>query len=225
MKTILITGASDGIGKASAIKLNELGYKLYLFGRTKEKLDDVAKLENVIKSYCFDAHDRKQLNEALDDIVNNGGVDILINNMGANLKKQEVKDIDIDLFEQMIDLNCTSHLICIQKLLPKMIQEGKGNIINVLSSVCKYDNPTMGSYTASKKAMEAISDTLAKEVKDKGVVVTAIYPGGVNTNFRETRRPDYLNPDTIADAIVYAIENSDGLVQEIVIRPSVENNY
>lgn len=225
MKTVLITGASDGIGKATANKLNELNYKLILFGRTKEKLDEVAKLDNVIKSYCFDAHDRNALNQALDDIANNGGVDILINNMGANLKKQEIKDIDINLFEQMFDLNCTSHLICIQKLLPAMLEKGKGNIVNVLSSVCKFDNPNSGSYTASKKAMEAISNILAKEVKDKGIIVTAIYPGGVDTNFREKERPDYLKPETIADAIAYALNNEDGLVQDITIRPAVENNY
>lgn len=145
--------------------------------------------------------------------------------MGANLKKEEVKDISIDLFEKMMDLNCTSHLICIEKMLPKMLENSKGNIVNVLSSVCKFNNVTMASYTASKKAMEAISNTLAKEVKDKGIVVTNIYPGGVDTNFRATRRPDYLKADTIADSIVYAIENKNGLVQEIVIRPEIENNY
>lgn len=225
MKTVLITGASDGIGKATAIKLNELGYKLFLFGRTKEKLDEVARLENVVKSYCFDAHNRQDLINALDDINNNGGVDILINNMGANLGKQEVKDIDVDIFEQMLDLNCISHLICIQKVLPNMIEKGHGNIVNILSSCCKYDNPTIGAYTASKKAMEALSDTLRKEVKDKGIVVTAIYPGGVDTNFRTINRDDYLRADTIADAIVYAINNKDGLLQEIVVRPVVENNY
>lgn len=225
MKTVLITGASDGIGKATAIKLNELGYKLFLFGRTKEKLDEVARLENVVKSYCFDAHNRQDLINALDDINNNGGVDILINNMGANLGKQEVKDIDVDIFEQMLDINCISHLICIQKVLPNMIEKGHGNIVNILSSCCKYDNPTIGAYTASKKAMEALSDTLRKEVKDKGIVVTAIYPGGVDTNFRTINRDDYLRADTIADAIVYAINNKDGLLQEIVVRPVVENNY
>lgn len=225
MKKVLITGASDGIGKATAIKLNELGYKLYLFGRTKEKLDEVAKLDNVIKTYCFDAHDRQSLYNALDDIVSNGGVDVLVNNMGANLKKEEVKDITVDLFESMMDLNCTSHLICIEKLIPQMINNKKGNIVNVLSSVCKFNNIAHASYTASKKAMEAISQTLAKEVKDKGVVVTGIYPGGVDTNFRSNNRPDYLKAETIAKAIVYAIENDNGLVQDIVIRPEVENNY
>ncbi len=225
MKTVLITGASDGIGKATALKLNELGYRLYLFGRSQDKLEEVSKLSNVLGSYCFDAHDRNKLYAALDDIASKGGVDILVNNMGANLKKEEVKDITIDLFEKMMDLNCTAHLICIEKLLPQMIEKGHGNIVNVLSSCCKFNNPTMAAYTASKKAMEAVSNTLAKEVKGKGIIVTGIYPGGVDTNFRTTQRPDYLLPETIASAIVYAIENDNGLVQEIIVRPEVENNY
>lgn len=226
MKTVLITGASDGIGKASAKLLDSLGYKLYLFGRTKEKLDELTNsLNNVVKSYCFDALNRDELYKALKDIKENGGVDVLVNNMGANLKKQEVKEIDIDIFEKMMNLNCTSHLICIEELLPQMIEKKKGNIINILSSSCLYNNPTMAAYTASKKAMEAISATLAKEVKEYGVVVTGIYPGGVDTNFRTLDRPDYLKAETIAKQIPLIIENEDGLIQEIVIRPVVENNY
>lgn len=226
MKTVLITGASDGIGKESAKLLDSLGYKLFLFGRTKEKLDNLAgNLNNVIKTYCFDAQDRDELYKALKDINELGGVDVLINNMGANIKKEEVKDITIDLFEKMMNLNCTSHLICIEEMLPKMIEKKQGNIINILSSSCLYNNPTMAAYTASKKAMEAISATLAKEVKDLGIVVTGIYPGGVDTNFREKDRPDYLRAETIAKQIPLIIENKDGLIQEIVIRPIVENNY
>lgn len=226
MKTVLITGASDGIGKATAIKLDSLGYKLFLFGRNKEKLDAlVSTLKNCVKAYSFDANNTSDLNNALDDINSLGGVDILINNMGANLKKELVKDISIDLFEKMMNINCTTHLICIKKLLPRMIENKSGHIINILSSSCKYNNPTMAAYTASKKAMEAISNTLAKEVKEYGIVVTGVYPGGVDTNFRELDRPDYLRPETIAKQIVYAIENDDGLIQEIIIRPIVENNY
>lgn len=226
MKTVLITGASDGLGKATAIKLDELGYKLFLFGRNKEKLDKVSNsLNSVIKSYCFDAKDRDKLYEALKDINELGGVDVLVNNMGANLKKQEVKDMDINLFEEMLNLNCISHLICIQELLPKMIEKKSGNIINILSSSCKFDNPTLAGYAASKKAMEEISRTLVKEVKQYGIVVTGVYPGGIDTNFRTLDRPDYLRPETIAKQIAFILENDDGLIQEIVTRPIVENNY
>ena len=91
MKKILITGASDGIGKALALMLDEKGYKTYLFGRNPEKLNSL-KLNNCLKKYAFDLKDRDKLNEALNDIRLSGGVDILINNAGFNYKKEEVKD-------------------------------------------------------------------------------------------------------------------------------------
>ena len=84
----------------------------------------------------------------------------------------------------------------------------------------------MGGYTASKKAMEALSKILVKEVKDKGIKVLDVYPGGVDTNFRINERTDYLRPETIAKHIIYVLENNeDGMMQEIVCRPIVENNY
>ena len=225
MKKILITGGSDGIGKALALMLDEKGYETYIFGRNPEKLNNL-KLNHCIKKYAFDLKDRDKLYEALNDINNSGGVDILINNAGFNYKKEEVKDINISGLEDMMWVNCLSHLVCIEAVLPRMLEKGEGMIVNVLSSCCKANIATMGGYTASKKAMEALSKILVKEVKDKGVKVLDVYPGGVDTNFRRNERTDYLRPETIAKHIIYVLENNeDGMMQEIVCRPVVENNY
>ena len=225
MKKILITGGSDGIGKALALMLDEKGYETYILGRNPEKLNNL-KLNHCIKKYAFDLKDRDKLNEALNDINNSGGVDILINNAGFNYKKEEVKDINISGLEDMMWVNCLSHLVCIEAVLPRMLEKGEGMIVNVLSSCCKANIATMGGYTASKKAMEALSKILVKEVKDKGVKVLDVYPGGVDTNFRRNVRTDYLRPETIAKHIIYVLENNeDGMMQEIVCRPVVENNY
>ena len=225
MKKILITGGSDGIGKALALMLDEKGYETYIFGRNPEKLNNL-KLNHCIKKYAFDLKDRDKLNEALNDINNSGGVDILINNAGFNQKKEEVKDINISGLEDMMWVNCLSHLVCIEAVLPRMLEKGEGMIVNVLSSCCKANIATMGGYTASKKAMEALSKILVKEVKDKGVKVLDVYTGGVDTNFRRSERTDYLRPETIAKHIIYVLENNeDGMMQEIVCRPVVENNY
>lgn len=225
MKKILITGGSDGIGKALALMLDEKGYETYIFGRNPEKLNNL-KLNHCIKKYAFDLKDRDKLNETLNDINNSGGVDILINNAGFNYKKEEVKDINISGLEDMMWVNCLSHLVCIESVLPEMLKKGEGMIVNVLSSCCKANIATMGGYTASKKAMEALSKILVKEVKDKGIKVLDVYPGGVDTNFRVNERSDYLRPETIARHIIYVLENNeDGMMQEIVCRPIVENNY
>lgn len=225
MKKVLITGASDGLGKALAKLLDEKGYQLYLFGRNKEKLDAI-KLNNVIAKYAFDYRNREDLYTALKDIKDKGGVDVLVNNTGANLKKSSVLDINIQDLDDMLNINCIGHLICIQELVPAMVNLKQGQIINVLSSCCKFDNKDVAAYTASKNAMQSISKILNKEVKDLGVKVCDIYPGGIDTNFRTLDRPDYLRPETIAKQILYVIENNeDGIIQEIVTRPAVENNY
>jgi len=225
MKKVLITGASDGIGKALATLLDDGNYELYLFGRNVDKLNSL-KLNNVKKQYCFDYLNQEALNKALDDIVSLGGVDVLVNNAGGNIERNQIINIDINNFENMFKINCIGQLICLQKLVPLMINNKDGQVINILSSVCKVNIVNNGAYTASKKAMEAISKVLVKEVKDQGVKVCDIYPGGVNTNFRKEDKPEYLDPLTIAKQIKNVIDNNDdGMIQEIVIRPTCENNY
>ncbi len=225
MKKVLITGASDGIGKAIAHALDKDGYSLYLFGRTPSKMDALD-IKHLNKKYTFDMKDRDALNNALEDIQKDGGVDILINNAGFNAGKAEVKDILVDDLQAMFDVNTIAPMICIQKCIPSMLEKKDGLIINVLSSCCLFNNPNNGGYTASKNAFESLSKILVKEVKEKGIKVLDVYPGGVDTNFREIDRPDYLKPETVARHVVYAIENNeDGMIQEIVVRPIVESNY
>lgn len=225
MKKVLITGASDGIGKQIAKRLDKEGYSLYLFGRTQSKLDALD-IEHCARKYCFDMKDRDSLNTALESISKDGGVDILINNAGFNAGKDEVKDININDLEDMISVNAIAPLICIQKCIPSMLEKKEGMIVNILSTTCLFSNPNNGGYTASKATFQALSKILVKEVKEEGIKVLDVYPGGVDTNFREIDRPEYLKPETIAKHIVYAIENNDdGMIQEIIVRPTCENNY
>lgn len=225
MKKVLITGASDGIGKEIAKQLDKDGYSLYLFGRTQSKLDNLD-IEHCARKYCFDMKDEDALSNALDSINQDGGIDILINNAGFNAGKNEVKDMSINDLKSMLAVNTIAPLICIQKLIPFMINQKEGMIVNILSSTCLFSNPNNGGYTASKAAFQALSKILVKEVKDKGIKVLDVYPGGVDTNFREAERPDYLKAETVAKHIAYAIENNeDGMIQEIVVRPICENNY
>lgn len=225
MKKVLITGASDGIGKAITYALDKDGYSLYLFGRTQSKMDGLD-IQHIAKKYTFDMKDRDALNNALEDIQKDGGVDILINNAGFNAAKAEVMNILVDDLQAMFDVNTIAPMLCIQKCIPTMLEKKDGMIINILSSCCLFNNPNNGGYTASKNAFESLSKILVKEVKDKGIKVLDVYPGGVDTNFRTIDRPDYLKPETVAKHIVYAIENNeDGMIQEIVVRPIVENNY
>lgn len=225
MKTIVITGSSDGIGKALVHQLYK-EYKIIALGRNVEKMKKLKEECPLIIDYTFDLINQQELYQCIQTIKEQHKVDILINNAGANVKKEMVIHQNIDEFNYMMQLNCISPLILMQEFAKEMIQNKKGHIINVLSTCCLFDNVTMSGYTASKKAFEAFSKALTKEIKEYNVFVTNIYPGGTNTNFRAIERLDYLNPTTVAKAIqnVLAMPN-DGCIQDLVLRPLVENNY
>ena len=231
--TIFISGASDGLGKAMAL---EIAYrtpcKLALCGRNEEKLRDVLKQIHSINPLCevivasFDASDIKACEQFADHVLNQfGNISILVNNAGANVRKSKVEEIDINEFNYMFQLNCVSHLAFIQKFLPKMKENKDGLIMNILSSCCLHNNVNVGAYTACKQAMNALHKILVKEVKDDNIKVSGIYPGGINTNFRELDRPDYLEPSKLAKVLVDMMEIEDGVIHDLVIRPMVESNF
>jgi len=226
-KTVIITGASDGLGRALAVLLSE-SYDLALCGRKQEKMDETLALLSRsadVYSECFDMMDEAAVASFCDHVkAHFSRVDVLVNNAGANLGKGLVKDMDLGGLRKMMELNCISHVEMIQKVYPIMKEQGEGKIINVLSSSVLFHTENNAAYAASKAAMDSISKTLLKEAKADNIRVTCVYPGGIDTSFRTAARHDYLRPETVASAIRNAIEVEDGAMQEIVIRPLVENN-
>lgn len=225
-KVVLITGATDGIGKALAVALAK-EYRLVLCGRSEEKMK--ALLQEVgdacVYHACFDITNDVKRHEFCTDVKEKvGNVDVLVNNAGANTKKDRVTDIDLDDLRYMFELNCVSSLGMIQEIYPGMKEQGAGLIVNILSSCCLYHSPMAGSYTATKKAMEGISKILLKEVKNDNIGVCNVYPGGVDTNFRAIPNHNYLKPESVAKMIKACIENEEGCVHEIVHRPFIEDN-
>ena len=225
-KKVLITGATDGIGRALAVLLAK-EYDLILCGRSEDKmnqlLDEVG--EGCIYHECFDMTDDAVRHSFCENVrAHAGHIDVLVNNAGANTKKDKVTDIDLSDLRYMFELNCVSALGMIQEFYPGMKEQGKGLFVNILSTCCLFNSPLTGSYSASKDAMQAISKILLKEVKDENIGVCNVYPGGVDTNFRAVPNHNYLRPETIANMVKACIENEEGCVHEIVVRPSIENN-
>jgi short-subunit dehydrogenase len=225
-KKILITGATDGIGKALALVLAD-EYDLILCGRSKEKMEQLTESlgDACLYQECFDITNDAQRKSFCQYVTEEfGTIDVLVNNAGANTKKDKVTDIDLNDLRYMFELNCVSALGMIQEFYPGMSQQKKGLIVNILSTCCLFNSPLTGSYSASKDAMQAISKILLKEVKDENIGVCNVYPGGTDTNFRAVANHDYLKPETIAKMVKACIENEEGCVHEIVVRPSIENN-
>lgn len=225
-KTVVITGATDGIGKALSILLSK-DYNLALCGRNEEKMSLlVRELGNAhVYTECFDITDGSMRHGFCQRVMQEfGAVNVLVNCAGANTKKDKIVDINLDDLRYMFELNCVSALGMIQEVYPLMAQRQQGLFVNILSSCCLFSNPTTGSYSATKDAMEGISKILTKEAKADGIGVCNVYPGGVDTNFRAVPNPNYLRPETIAKMIRNCIEIGDGCVHDIVIRPFIEDN-
>ena len=225
-KTVLITGATDGIGKALAILLAK-DYNLALCGRSVEKMEELLQQlhDCHVYSECFDITDDGKRHDFCERVKKEfGTVDVLVNNAGANTKKDKVVDINLEDLRYMFELNCVSAVGMIQEIYPLMKEKNQGLFVNILSTCCLFNNPMAGSYSAAKDAMEGISKILLKEVKSENIGVCSVYPGGVDTNFRAVPNHNYLKPETIAIMIKACIENEEGCVHEIVVRPSIEDN-
>ena len=221
MKTVLITGATSGIGEACARRFARGGYRLVLTGRNEEKLKALREeLETTGAEVCslvFDVRDREAATAAMAslDVV----PDVLINNAGLALGLEKEYEGDYQDWDTMIDTNIKGLLTMTRLVVPRMVEQGRGHIINIgsVAGDAAYANGNV--YCATKAAVKALSDGLRIDLAETPLRVTNVKPGLVETNFSRTRfhgdqqRADNvykgikpLTGDDIADVCFYAAE-------------------
>jgi len=229
-KRALITGASSGIGKATALAFAQSGIHVGLISRSQEKLaavvQEAVKAGVTAKAYPIDLAEIDQVKAKMQAIAADfGPIDILVNNAGMGYTKN-IMDTPLSDWQKVIDLNLTSVFQCIQGVLPQMRDRQKGTIINVVSIAGQQVFPGWGPYCVSKFGLMALSKTLAAEERAHGIRVSAICPGAVNTPIWDTVDADFdrsamLQPEIVAHSIlVTALLPEQAVIEELTLMPS-----
>ncbi len=222
-KIIFITGASSGIGKATATKFAELGANILICARRTEKVqslaDELQKQFN-IKAFSFqlDVRNQKEVESALNKIPNEWkNISVLVNNAGLSRGLDNIQDANIEDWDEMIDTNVKGLLYVTRAVLPGMIERNEGHIFNIGSVAGHWTYAKGNVYAATKFAVNALSQGMKMDLLGTPIRVTSIDPGLVETDFSVVRfRGDEerakkvyegltpLTPDDIAESIVWA---------------------
>jgi NADP-dependent 3-hydroxy acid dehydrogenase YdfG len=231
-RTALITGASSGIGKATALAFAKVGINLALVGRSADKLAAVATAAEAVgvkaKTYVVDLAVVDRVSTEIAAIAADwDNLDILVNNAGMAYTNK-IGDTPLADWQRIIDLNLTSVFQCIQGILPHLRHRKSGTIVNVSSIASKQVFPNWGAYSVSKFGLMALTQAIANEERVNGIRATAICPGSVNTPLWDTDtvqadfdRTTMLTPEMVAESILYAVLAPPGaVVEELIIMPS-----
>lgn len=228
----LITGASSGIGKATALAFAQVGIHVALVSRSQDKLEAIANAAREAgveaKAYPMDLANLEQVQAEISAIATDfAPIDILVNNAGMGYTNL-LSETPLSDWQRVIDLNLTSVLQCILGVLPAMRQQQRGIIINVASIAGQQPFPGWGAYSVSKAGLIALSKTLAAEERSHGIRVVTICPGAVNTPIWDTdtvqvdlNRSAMLTPEIVAQSILHAaMLPEQAVIDSVTLMPS-----
>lgn len=226
-KVVIVTGASGGIGLATARLLAERGARLALVARSRDKLEMLA---GELKGSVAIPADMTKTDEIADMVAETekhfGRIDVLVNNAGQGYDAS-IEQIDVETFRYIFELDVVGPLVAMQRVTPVMRRAGGGAIVNVSSGLALMTIPGMSPYSAAKRALVGLSLTAREELRDDGIVVSIVYPYSTLTDFEantikagEEEEPEQdgdgrFPPDTadyVAQKILEAIETGEAEV-------------
>lgn len=228
----LITGASSGIGKATAFAFAASGIDVALVSRSQDKLEAIAtEIRDTgvqAKAYVLDLAKIEQVKAGIEAIAAEyASIDILVNNAGMAYTNSLLATPLSD-WQKVIELNLTSVFQCIQGILPIMRQQQRGTIVNVASIAGQQPFPGWGAYSVSKAGLIALSKTLSAEERPNGIRVISFCPGSVNTPLWDTdtvqadfNRSAMLTPEVVAQSILHTVLMPEqAVIESITLMPS-----
>ena len=222
MKTVLITGATSGFGRACAELFVDKGWQAVITGRRKDRLDDLAARlgSDRVHGLCFDVRRQEEVEREIDGLPEQFcRIDVLINNAGLALGLEMAHEAKLENWETMVDTNIKGLLYMTRKVLPAMVERKHGHIVNVGSVAGDYAYPGGNAYGASKAFVSQFTNNLIADLQGTPIRVTNIEPGLAETEFSKVRfkwdeekadkvyqgtKP--LSADDIAEAIYWSVE-------------------
>lgn len=239
-KVVAITGASSGIGKAIAVELAKNGVKVVLGARRTEQLRQlVEEIKNNGGEAVFtktDVRNKTDLIQLVNVAIEQyGKLDVIVNNAGVS-QLSRIDELDIDGWEEMIDINLKGVLYGMAAAIPVFKKQQSGHVVNIISTSGIKIVPMQGVYAGTKNAVRTITEAFRQET-DGSIRITGISPGFVKTDFASNMKNEdmktaiqkgmeqiAINPVAVANAVIYAISQpKDVEVGDIVIRPAAQN--
>lgn len=239
-KVAIVTGASTGMGRAIAVALAQQGADLAIVARNAGKLEETAALAREygveVSTYAADVSDHEQVKAIVRQVVERfGKVDILVNNAGTNTFHRNLADISVADWRRVIEVNLTGAFLFAREVLPHMRALGRGTIVSISSGAgLRPGAPAGVAYSASKHAIHSLTGSINLEERRHGIRACVIAPGETDTPNLDLRplppstadRARMLRPEDIANAVLYAVSQPDGVAVElIVINPTAPRDY
>jgi 3-hydroxy acid dehydrogenase/malonic semialdehyde reductase len=213
-KIIFITGASSGIGRATARQLLDAGAKVFDFSRTNRLADEQP--HAALTSFLGDVGSEADVRAAFRLCVETyGGVDVLINNAGLGLPTPDLAETDLETYDRMVNTNMRGVFLCNREALRLMKPRQQGHIVSVVSMAGQRTNPGAPLYCASKFGARGLSSGLADQVLKHGIKVTDVNPGPTDSNYwgdRPVAREKFLQADDVARVIAFVLSQPEYVV-------------
>ena len=208
-KVVIVTGASSGIGLATAKLLAQKGARIALVARSKDKLEAIAKQlpdSLVVTTDMTKPQEIKDMAQKVKDHF--GRIDVLINNAGQGYDG-EIEKINIDTFHKIFDLDLIGPLIAMQQVIPIMRQQKEGSIINISSGTALMYLPGMSAYSSMKRALVGISLTAREELKKDNINVSVVYPFITDTDFEKNTLRNNTEKEVLDDNTTSQLRKPD----------------